>query len=121
MWEVLMKPCTFLILPAILLFLLFVAMSMLGQEQTKVKVTGTEVVTGVVIVDIVMVKEGRYCEVRCNQGAYQCKPLKSGYYVMVELPKNFGMYECKNVEIYAGDIDSRGKLEKMGEYCLTEK
>jgi len=45
---------------------------------------------------------------------------------MVELPKNFGMYECRDVEVYpqsAATPDSTlpDKDKKLGEYCLLEK
>jgi len=69
-----------------------------AQKRTPVKVKGSEVVTGVVIVDIL--KDGKPLELQCNQGASTCKTLKSGGYVMVEFPKNFGMYDCRNIEIY---------------------
>lgn len=40
---------------------------------------------------------------------------------MVELPKNFGMYECKDVEIYSESVVTSDKDMKVGEYCLVEK
>jgi hypothetical protein len=40
---------------------------------------------------------------------------------MVELPKNFGMYECKDVEIYPEFAVNPDKDEKLGEFCLEEK
>lgn len=88
-----------------------------AQERTNVKVTGSEVITGVVVVDIV--KEGKSLKLQCNQGATNCKPLKSGGYAMVELPKNYGMYDCKNVEIYREDKPEGAEL--LGDYCLVEK
>jgi len=39
---------------------------------------------------------------------------------MVELPKNNGLYDCKNVEIYRGDQDKPESAEKIGAYCLME-
>ena len=39
---------------------------------------------------------------------------------MVRLPKNRGLYDCQNVDIYPTsanpDVD-----QKIGEYCLTEE
>jgi hypothetical protein len=49
-----------------------------------------------------------------------CMVLEPGTYVMVRLPKNWGMYDCANVDLYASTADpaSGGKL---GEYCLIDK
>ncbi len=93
--------------------------SAFAQQKAPVKVKSSEVVTGVVIVHVQ--KEGRSLELQCNEGAFNCKPLSSGSYMMVELPKNFGMYDCKNVEIYQGDQDRPEATEKIGAYCLVEK
>jgi hypothetical protein len=90
-----------------------------AQKRTPVKVKGSEVVTGVVMFDIL--KDGKPLELQCNQGAPNCKTLKSGGYVMVERPKNFGMYDCRNVEIYREDKDKPEGAELLGEYCLIEK
>ncbi len=40
---------------------------------------------------------------------------------MVELPKNFGMYECQDVEVYPESAVTEDKDQKLGEYCLVEK
>lgn len=90
-----------------------------AQEKTPVKVKGSEVVTGVVIVHIQ--KNGKPLELQCNEGAGSCKALQSGNYLMVELPENYGMYLCKNVEIYRGDQDKPEAAERVGVYCLVEK
>jgi hypothetical protein len=88
-----------------------------AQEKTPVKVKDSLVVTGVVIVHVL--KDGKPLELRCNEGAGSCKPLPSGSYLMVELPPNYGMYDCKNVEMYRGDAPETE--EKVGAYCLVEK
>ena len=49
-----------------------------------------------------------------------CKVLEPGTYVMVRLPKNWGMYDCANVDLYASAADPASG-EKLGEYCLIEK
>jgi len=89
-----------------------------AQEKTPVKVKSSEVVTGVVIVHIQ--KDAKSLELQCNEGAGFCKALPSGSYLMVELPKNYGMYDCKNVEIYRGDPDKPDAAEMIGAYCLVE-
>ena len=104
---------------------LTVAFVMLGtatafaQEMTPVKVKGSVVVTGVVIVHIQ--KDGKPLDLQCNEGASSCKALQSGNYLMSELPPNHGLYDCKNVEIYQGDKDKPEAAERVGAYCLMEK
>lgn len=73
-----------------------------------------------------ILKASKAYQLQCNQGASGCTNLKSGNYLMVELPKNFGMYECSNVEIYPAsaatpDTSAPDKDNKLGEYCLIEK
>jgi hypothetical protein len=89
------------------------------QDKTPVKVTSSEVVTGVVIVHVQ--KDNESLELQCNAGAFNCKALQSGNYLMVELPKNHGLYDCKNIEVYRGDQDKPEAAEKIGAYCLIEK
>ncbi|MGD0791878.1 MAG: hypothetical protein ABR920_08920 [Terriglobales bacterium] len=100
-------------------FVLLATQQAFVQERTPVKVKSSEVVTGVVIVHIQ--KNGKSLELQCNEGAGSCKALPSGSYLMVELPENHGMYDCKNVEIYRGDQDKPEAAEMIGAYCLVEK
>jgi hypothetical protein len=39
---------------------------------------------------------------------------------MVTLPKNHGLYECQNVDLFQGASDPDSGT-KVGEYCLGEK
>ncbi len=100
-------------------FIMLAADQAFAQERTAVKVKSSEVVTGVVIVHVQ--KGGNSLELQCNEGAGSCKALSSGSYIMVELPQNYGMYDCKNVEMYRGDLDKPDADEKVGAYCLMEK
>jgi hypothetical protein len=100
-------------------FVILAAQAALGQEKMPVKVKSSVVVTGVVIVHVQ--KDGKALELQCNEGMGSCKALPSGSYLMVELPKNYGMYDCKNIEIYRGDQDKPDAAEKIGDYCLVEK
>ena len=90
----------------------------LSQERTPVKVKSSEVVTRVVIVHVQ--KDAKSLDLQCNEGAGNCKALPSGNYLMVELPKNYGMYDCQNVEMYRGDQDKPDAAQKIGEYCLVK-
>jgi hypothetical protein len=100
-------------------FLLLASEQAFAQEKTPVRVKSSEVVTGVVIVHVQ--KGGSGLELQCNQGVVSCKALTSGNYLMVELPEHYGMYDCRNVEIYRGDQEKQEGAEKIGAYCLIEK
>lgn len=92
-----------------------------GNELNRAVITvrGNELNNGVVVLDIV--KTGKACELQCNQGASGCIALKNGKYQIVELPKNFGMYDCKVVEVYPEFAVDPERDRKLGEYCLIEK
>ncbi|MGA9643188.1 MAG: hypothetical protein WBQ72_17460 [Terriglobales bacterium] len=93
--------------------------TVLGQEKSGITVKGTELNNGVVVVTVV--KAGKEYELQCNQGAPGCASLKGGKYVLVELPSNHGMYDCRDVEVYADPGADSEANRKMGEYCLSEK
>jgi hypothetical protein len=90
-----------------------------AQDKAPVKVKGSVVVTGVVIVHIQ--KDKKSVDLQCNDGVSSCKVLQSGNYLMAELPPNHGLYDCKNVEIYRGDQDKPEAAELVGSYCVIEK
>jgi len=89
-----------------------------SQQKNTIKVKGSEVITGVVIVHVQ--NDGKSFDLQCNEGTMNCKPLSGGSYTMVELPKGYGMYDCKNIEVYQGDPD-KPDSERIGAYCLVEK
>ena len=99
------------------------AIHLFAQEKSSITVTGSELNSGVVILDVV--RGDKSFKLQCNQGAEACTALSNGKYLMIELPKNFGMYECKDVEVYpkaaASETTVPDKGKKMGEYCLIEK
>src|SRR5450755_3745525 len=99
-------------------FVILTAGQAFAQEKTPVKVKSSEVVTRVVIVHVQ--KDAKSLDLQCNEGAGNCKALPSGNYLMVELPKNYGMYDCQNVEMYRGDQDKPDAAQKIGEYCLVK-
>jgi hypothetical protein len=91
-----------------------------AQEKSAITVKGSELNNGVVIVDVL--KAGKGYELQCNQGMPSCIPLKSGKYQMIELPRNSGMYDCRDVEVYSDPaVNPEAADKKMGEYCLTVK
>lgn len=103
----------------ILLFLLFWAVQLFAVDKTLVSVKNSTVNTGVVIVTIT--EAGKTYELQCNKTAPFCATPEAGNYWMVRLPKNHGVYDCADVDLYAqsADPDSGGKV--LGEYCIIEK
>ena len=101
------------------LFLLFGSVEVSAQEKSFITVRANELNNGVVILDIL--KAGKAYQLQCNQSMADCTSLKNGKYQMVELPKNFGMYECQDVEVYPESAVTLDKDQKLGEYCLVEK
>jgi len=89
-----------------------------AQEKSQVTVKSTDVNNGVVIVTVQ--NGSKSVELQCNQGYNGCTVVRPGTYEMVILPKNWGMYDCTNVELYSGDTTSPDK-QKIGNYCLITK
>jgi len=106
------------------LFQVFGTVQVSAQERSYITVRGSELNNGVLILDVL--KASKAFQLQCNQGWTGCTNLKNGNYLMVELPKNFGMYECRDVEVYAQstaapDSAPPDRDKKLGEYCLTER
>jgi hypothetical protein len=112
-----MKKTTLLFL-AVLLTVVLVPLLASGQEQgesQKIAVKSREVSNGVVILTVRDSKTS--FELQCNQGASGCTALDPADYVMVRLPKNHGLYDCANVEVYRQSTTAeRGDM--LGQYCL---
>lgn len=108
----------------ILLFLLalfhvFGAVHVSAQEKSYITVRGSDLNSGVVILDVL--KANKAYQLQCNYGASGCITLKNGNYQMVQLPQNFGMYECTDVEVYPESAVISDQEKKLGEYCLLVK
>jgi hypothetical protein len=102
----------------LILLLLLAAVALLAQEKSQITVKETTVSTGVVIVTANAA--GKPVELQCNQSMSACTVLKAGDYWMVRLPKNHGMYDCANVDLFPKSADPETS-EKIGEYCLIQK
>ena len=99
------------------LFVMLAALTMRAQTTSAITVTNSQVSNGVVVVAIE--KSGKTFNLQCNQGMSACTVLKKGDYTMVQLPENWGMYDCKDVEVYPQSAGSEpAKSTKLGEYCL---
>ena len=59
------------------------------------------VATGVVIVTVDL--HGKSVDLQCTRSMPACTELKTGKYVMVQLPKNRGLYDCQNVDVFPAD------------------
>lgn len=103
------------------LFLLFSTVEVSAQNKSYITVTGSQLNSGVLILDIV--RASKAYRLQCNWGTGGCTTLKNDKYLMLELPENFGMYECKCVEVYPESAvnPQNEKDKKLGEYCLIEK
>jgi hypothetical protein len=105
--------------------LLFLAATVVAaQDKSTVTVKNAETASGVVIVNVVQPAtadqaKGTF-ELHCNKGAAFCKTPEPGSYQMVRLPKNWGMYDCANVDLYAEGANPTTD-QKVGEYCINEK
>jgi hypothetical protein len=102
----------------VLILLLAAAVLLLAQEKSLITVKESAVTTGVVI--ITASENGKALELQCNQSMSACTVLKPGEYWMVRLPKNYGMYDCANVDLFPKDVDP-ATGERIGEYCLVRK
>lgn len=100
-----------------MLVVLFAGLQVLAQEKSQITVKNSAVNNGVVIVAAQAGKAS--FELQCNKDISGCAALEPGDYVML-LPKNHGVYDCANVDIYpkSADLDT---TQKLGEYCVTEK
>lgn len=102
---------------AFLILIVFASVLLLADEKSPVVVKNTTVTTGVVIVDVQF--NGKTAELQCNEGGPSCTRLKPGNYTMLQLPRNHGMYDCDNVEVYSPTTSASD--EKIGAYCLIQK
>ncbi len=108
---------------AMVLLVLMVAVQMAAQDKSTITVKGSEVSGGVIIITATESGDGQgkgSLALHCNKGASACKAPEPGSYVMVRLPKNWGMYDCANVDLYPSGADP-STSQKIGEYCLNEK
>ena len=101
---------------AIVLFLLVSAIVVLAQEPGAITVKESFTNTGVVIVSADM--SGKTVELQCNVASPSCSVLKPGKYLMVQLPKNHGMYDCQNADVFNAAANPSTD-PRVGEYCLT--
>lgn len=109
---------------AIILLVLAVCVQVMAQDNSTITVRNSEASNGVVIINAIQAEAGDQAklslQLHCTKGASACKAPEAGTYLMVRLPKNWGMYDCQNVDLYPTSADP-ATAQKIGEYCLTEK
>ena len=109
---------------AIFLLVFFVGLSAMAQDKSTITVKNSATNNGVIIITAVQSatddQAKRSLELHCNKGASACKAPEPGEYLMVRLPKNWGMYDCADVDLYPTSADPN-TAQKTGEYCLEEK
>lgn len=103
---------------ALFVFVILASVLALAQELSQITVKSNELNSGVVIITAVEGKSS--LELQCNKSMIGCKALEPGDYVLVRLPKNHGMYDCANVEVFASGGDP-AESQKIGAYCLIQK
>lgn len=108
----------------IILLVMLVATAAMAQERSVVTIKGSEVNNGVIILTVHQtdpVRQGKASfDLQCTKGLPDCANPPQGNYLMVRLPKNWGAYDCANVDLYPASGDPASS-EKIGEYCLMEK
>jgi hypothetical protein len=113
-----------IILALVLAVVLFAGVRTAAQDQATVTIKSSEVASGVVILNVGQPNTPDTAkasfELHCNKGASACKAPEPGTYLMVRLPKNWGMYDCSNVDLYPASADP-ATSQKIGEYCLIQK
>ena len=109
---------------ALILLVLAVGVQVVAQDNATITVKNSETNNGVVIITAIQAPTGDQAklslELHCNKGASACKAPEPGTYLMVRLPKNWGMYDCQNVDLYPTSADP-ATAQKIGEYCLSER
>jgi hypothetical protein len=103
----------------LLALFLFGTVGAATQDKSYITVIGNDLNNGVIVLDIL--REGKAYWLTCNREMPGCSSLKDGRYQMVELPRDFAMYECKDAEIYSEFAVDPEKDRRLGEYCLEQK
>ncbi len=98
--------------------LLLSALQLLAVDKTLITVKNSSTNSGVIMVNIH--EDGKLQELQCTESAPNCVAPQAGNYWMVRLPKNHGLYDCDNVDLYLQNEDPETG-QKVGEFCLNTK
>ena len=100
-----------------IVFVLLLSALLWGQDKSQVTVKSSQTGGGLVLVTVS--ENGKVLGLQCTAEQAWCTTVKPGEYQMVRLPKNHGMYECQNVDLFSSTADVEND-QKLGEYCLNE-
>ena len=92
------------------------AVQLLAQDKSQVTVKSVDKSNGVVLITVA--ENGKTLELQCNEGTSFCNAVKPGEYQMVRLPKNHGLYDCQNVDLFKSGTEADAD-DRVGEYCLN--
>lgn len=98
-------------------FVLLCAVTLWAQDKSQITVKKTDITSGIVVVT--GNENGRHIELQCTEQQAWCTAVKAGEYQLVRLPKNHGMYDCQNVDLFSSAADVEND-QKLGEYCLNQ-
>lgn len=107
---------------AIILLIVAFAAQLMAQDKVMITVKNSVTTNGVIVVTVLGTGEQakEVMQLNCNKGTSSCTAPEPGTYLMVKLPKNWGMYDCANVDLYAASANPDSD-QKIGEYCLEQK
>jgi len=115
-----MRPTRAILLLLTSVFLLAIVVLAADDSSTSaITVKGSGKDGGVITLQIT--KDSKPFELTCNVGTSSCVELKKGNYRLLELPKNHGMYECRDVQVFPESGTGTEDEDKLGEYCLAAK
>ena len=108
----------------IVLLVALAATTVVAQQKSTITVKGSEVSNSVIILNVHQIDPARQgkasFDLQCTKNQPDCAKPPEGDYLMVRLPKNWGTYDCVNVDLYPVSGDPASS-QKIGEYCLIEK
>ena len=105
---------------AIILLVLLAATTVIAQDKSTVSLKSSEVNNGLIILTVQQaepVQQGETSFVlQCSKAQAGCAIPPPGNYLMVRLPKNWGMYDGANVDLYpaSGDLQTSHKIGEWG-------
>jgi hypothetical protein len=106
------------------LLVLTSSIQLMAQDKSIITVKGSEVSNGVMTLTAQQAatpdQAAESFVLHCNKGMSDCTAVEAGSYLMVRLPKNWGMYDCTDVDLYPTTADPASS-QKLGEYCLSKK
>lgn len=99
--------------------LLLLTAPLFAADKSLVTVKDSTASNGVLLVTVQI--SGKTYELQCTQSAPFCAKPQPANYWMVRLPKNHGVYDCDNVDLYPQSQDPEDGGQIVGEYCINPR